>query len=105
MEERVAHLEQSVALLTTERDHSIKERDEYKRLYLSMLELCKKLEQGILGQKRERFTNGDFATMSLLALLTEDLADTAPSVPPVREEVEAHTRAKPTGRKPLPEHL
>jgi transposase len=32
------------------------ERDEYRKLYLSMLETCRKLELGILGQKREKVT-------------------------------------------------
>lgn len=35
----------------------VTERDEYRKLYLSMLETCRKLELGILGQKREKVTN------------------------------------------------
>jgi hypothetical protein len=75
MEEKLAQLEQSLASLSAE-------RDEYKRLYLSMLELCRKLERGILAQKRERFVDGDASvTMSLLGLLTGSPADAAPRSP------------------------
>jgi hypothetical protein len=32
----------------------VEERDQYRELYLKTLEQCRKLEQGILGQKSER---------------------------------------------------
>ena len=106
VEENAAELEQSLGALTAERDRVAKERDEYKRLYLSTLELCRKLELGILGQKRERFANGDSVTMPLLGLLTENASDGGPPPEqPAQQEVAAHNRAKPTGRKPLPEKL
>ncbi len=85
------------------------ERDGYKKLYLETLELCRKLERGLLGQKREKLSAGDAQiTMSLLGMLLggEAAASAAeePTPAPV-EEVRAHTRQKPTGRKPLPEDL
>jgi transposase len=111
-EEKLAQLEQGFAALTAERDQRLaerdqvtRERDEYKKLYVSLLEVCRKLERGIRGQQRERFTGGDSVTMSLLGMLTGDAAADAAPPPPTREEVAAHTRAKPTGRKPLPEKL
>jgi transposase len=80
------------------------ERDEYKKLYLAMLELCKKLEQGIIGPKSERYVSGDQSTLfGLLNLLVPGLADAAK--PEALTTVPEHTRAKPTGRKPPPESL
>jgi transposase len=81
------------------------EREQYRKLYLDMLETCRKLEQGILGAKRERLTGEDASTtLSLLAML---LGEEQPEAAPVPEptEVQAHTRQKPTGRRPLPENL
>lgn len=108
IEEKLALLEQSVAALTVERNACQAERDQYQKLYLSMLELCRKLERGILSQKRERFVDGDASlTMSLLELMTGNTPNAVTAPPPLsaRDEVEAHTRAKPTGRKPLPANL
>jgi transposase len=104
IEETLASLEDKLVQLGAERDEVAKERDEYKRLYLKMLEQCRKLELGILGQKRERFVDGDpQLTMSLLNMLVGQ--EEAPREAAACEEVAAHTRAKPTGRKPLPEKL
>ena len=46
-DERLAALEAQVAALAAE-------RNEYKRAYLELLEKCRKLELGILGQQREK---------------------------------------------------
>ena len=85
------------------------ERDGYKKLYLETLALCRKLERGIIGQKREKLSAGDAqVTMSLLGMLLggEGAASAAAEPIPVPvEDVRAHTRQKPTGRKPLPEDL
>jgi transposase len=81
------------------------ERDAYLELYLETLERCRKLERGLLGQKAER-TPPNEAQMSLnvLGML---LGPAAPEVAAVdsRQQVESHTRSKPTGRKPLPDVL
>jgi hypothetical protein len=50
--QRLAAQEKSLAKLT-------EERDQYKKLYMEILELCRKLELGILGQKRERLSAPD----------------------------------------------
>lgn len=81
------------------------ERDEYKKLYLSMLERVKKLERGILGQKRERFSGGDELTMSMLSTLLGENADATPKPDVSKQEVRSHSRRPPTGRQPLPENL
>ena len=79
------------------------ERDEYKQLYVSMLEAYRKLEAGLVGQKRERFAEGgEQTTLGLLSLLT---GQAAPAAPTASTQVEAHERVKPTGRKPLPDSL
>jgi transposase len=101
---QAAHHELSRELETTKQ-----ERDEYRRVYLALLEAYRKLEAGLIGQKRERFVGGDEQlVLSLLAMLTQgneaQTTDSAPEQVQV-EKVEAHERKKPTGRKPLPEHL
>jgi len=80
------------------------ERDEYRKLYLEALELCRKLEKGIVGPKREKLSPADAQiTMSLLGML---LGQSAPVIePPPPQEAAAPPRRKPTGRKPLPENL
>jgi transposase len=85
------------------------EREGYKKLYLETLALCRKLERGLLGQKREKLSAGDAQlSMSLLGMLLAGngaAGDAAEPVPAPVEEVRAHKRTKPTGRKPLPEEL
>ena len=83
------------------------ERDGYRKLYLETLELCRKLERGILGQKREKLSPDQAQiTMALVGMLLGNDARTADELAPVvTEQVRTHTRQKPTGRKPLPEDL
>jgi len=98
-------LEGKVVELTAEVARLVAEREQYRKLYLDMLEKCRKLEQGILGSKRERLTGEDASTtLSLLAML---LGQEQPAAAPAAEptNVQAHTRQKPTGRRPLPENL
>jgi transposase len=83
------------------------ERDQYRKLYLNMLEQCRKLELGILSQKRERLqTNDEQLTLSLLGMLLGDNdGGSAATADPESKKVREHERRKPTGRKPLPEKL
>jgi transposase len=97
-------VEQRLAAVIAEMDRVTAERDEYKKLYLKMLELCRKLERGIVGPKSEKLSANDAqVTMSLLGMLLGREAAKAPA--PVVEEVRTHARHKPTGRRPLPEDL
>ncbi len=80
------------------------ERDEYKRVYLALLEAYRKLEAGLVGQKRERFVAGVEKEQLALFLLSMLVGKDAPPDAQVKS-VEAHQRHKPTGRKPLPENL
>lgn len=106
----VAHLlDQNTALrdemqrLQARMEQAEAEREQYRSLYQQMLETCKKLERGLLGQKAERLPE-DHAqlTMQLLATL---LRERALPVPEPVQPVAAHERRKPSGRKPLPENL
>jgi transposase len=107
-DEQLTELQAKLAALSAANEKLAGEREEYRRLYLETLELCRKLELGIVGQKSERLSPAD--TQLALALLGTLLGDVArgtaspPAAPPV-EAVRAHTRHKPTGRKPLPDKL
>lgn len=93
----------------------VKERDEYRSVYVALLEAYRKLQAGLTRHDRERFVAGDEQlTMSLLSMLTSagaatdaDASANAPQTPLQEppQHVEAHERRKPTGRKPLPDHL
>lgn len=87
-----------------------RERDEYRALYLDTMERCRKLELGLLASKSERLPENE-AQLSLgvlsMVLSERQLADldAAIEASKAEQEVKAHIRRKPTGRKPLPEDL
>lgn len=114
-DERITELEASLEALVTrnealcsENERLAAEREQYRALYQQMLETCKKLERGLIGQKAERLPADEAQlTLQLLGALLgkksgedEAPAETEPSAPPPKP-----TRRKPTGRKPLPEDL
>jgi hypothetical protein len=111
--DELATLRTQVEQLVAAQGELTKERDAYKQLYMQMLEHCRKLELGLLGQKAERLSPND-AQLSLQVLgsllATTGQAAEPPTVDVIDEEIEptakvaAHTRRK-GGRKPLPEHL
>jgi transposase len=105
--EQFADLARRLSSSEAERDEVAKERDEYRRVYLALLESYRKLEAGLYGQKRERFTgSGDEQlTLAVLSMLTGAGVEAAATAAAPVQKVEAHERRKPTGRKPLPEHL
>jgi transposase len=100
---RLEELEQRV--VTVE-----EERDEYRTLYLETMERCRKLELGLLSSKSERVPDGG-AQLSLdvlsLVLNERQQAQLADALADANgeQEIQSHKRRKPTGRKPLPEHL
>ena len=101
------HLADEVAKLSSERDEYKVERDEYKTQYLALLEAFRKLELGIIGQKRERFiSTGAQETFEAILNALKPLTQPGEAAPE-GARVEAHTRAKPkpTGKHPLPESL
>lgn len=84
------------------------ERDEYKKLYVVMLEQVRRLEAGLVGQKRERHVpTSEQLTMDVVSSLVpeDDAPVTATTATGTTVTVETHERVKPTGRKPLPEKL
>ena len=99
-------VERTIAALNAELARANSERDEYRKLYLELLERFKKLERGILGQKSERLKGNEAQlVMQVLGTVFGDNAAAQPAPEPKKEKVKEHERAKPTGRKPLPEHL
>lgn len=87
-----------------------RERDEYRTLYLETMEQCRKLERGILSSKSERLPpSDDQLSLGVLAMVLDDrqraALDEALDAAKSDQEVKAHTRKPPTGRKPLPVFL
>jgi transposase len=93
---RVAQLEAALAA-------AVGARDQYKALYEQLREDYEKLKQGLLGQKAERVTPDE--RQLTLALLETLLAQHGALELVTKERVRAHERQKPSGRKPLPDHL
>jgi len=91
-----------------------RERDAYRQLYLDTMERCRKLELGLLGSRSEHLSsNGSQLSLDVLSMMLSErqraeldaaLAQANAEVN-AQQEVKAHTRQKPTGRKPIPEHL
>lgn len=82
------------------------ERDAYRRLYQEALERCRKLELGLRGQSSEKLRNEAQLSFDMLKMmLAEDGQTDLSELEPVSSTVRSHTRTKPTGRKPLPDHL
>ena len=100
----IAQLERTNAALVEECTKAEHERDEYRKLYELMREENERLRRGLIGQKAERLPS-DVKQLSFKVLeqiLGGQLGET--KVPDLRP-VKPHRRCKPTGRKPLPEHL
>jgi transposase len=86
-----------------------RERDEYRRLYLEMMERCRKLELGLVSSKSERLPDESQLSLDVLAMMLDERerAELAAAleVANAEQKVRAHARQKPTGRNPIPEHL
>jgi transposase len=87
-----------------------RERDEYRALYLDTMERCRKLELGMFASKSERLHENEAQlTLGVLSLVLSERQqadlDAALAAANAEQEIAAHKRRKPTGRKPLPEHL
>ena len=101
--QRLGELEKRVA-------KAEREREEYRALYLQTMERCRKLEVGILGSKSEHLAdNAAQLSLGVLSMMLGERKaaelDAALATANAQQEVKAHTRRLPTGRKPLPEHL
>ena len=102
--EPVATLEARIEALCEQVTRLEQERERFRTLYLEMLEINKKLERGLLGQKAEKLPP-DHAQLTLQLLATLLGKPEATEAPPAVQEIAPHPRRKPTGRKPLPENL
>ena len=105
--EQVA-VKQALVRSETARVLAEQQRDAFQALYREMMERCRKLERGLVGPKRERFPDGDQLALSMLDMMLEG-RDREALDEFVKAEADAnvksHTRRKPMGRKPFPEHL
>jgi transposase len=109
MVQRLEELEKRFESMEALRREAEKERDEYRALYLQTMERCRKLELGILSSKSERMPDdGSQLSLGVLSLVLNErqqaLLDDALGTKD-EQTIAEHTRRKPTGRKPLPEHL
>jgi len=104
-------LRRELSELRSAHEKSEAEREQYRALYLDLLERYKKLEQGILAQKRsERMRTSEYQlALDLLGTLLgrEDLAppepEAGPEGPPPKPD--RPPRPKPTGRQRPPKSL
>jgi transposase len=96
LEQRIADLETLLARVTAERDH-------YRTLCEQLRLDNEKLKHGLLGQKAERLPADD--RQLTLGILETLLGPQPVATAPHSTSVPAHERRKPTGRRPLPEHL
>jgi transposase len=93
---RIAELEAELVRVNAEREH-------YRELYLKTMELCRKLELGLVGPKRENSTQESQLAMAILGELLQRPVETPPPAASASEQ--PRERKKPTGRKPLPAEL
>jgi transposase len=107
--QRLEELEKKFAAMAEQHDGVLRERDEYRKLYLELMERCRKLEMGLLSSKSERIPHEAQLSLGVLSMMLDeraraDLADAIEHASD-EQEVRAHSRRKPSGRKPIPEHL
>ncbi len=106
---RLEDLEKRVATMQGEQATLELQRDEYHRLYLETMERCRMLERGILASKSEhRPADDSQLALSVIGMMLGDRErrDIETALKNAEEvTVPEHTRQKPTGRKPIPEHL
>ncbi|MEZ4430557.1 MAG: IS66 family transposase [Nannocystaceae bacterium] len=106
MEETIARQEAQLRELAAVVESLQAEREQYRKLYLDILERYKRLERGLSASPpREAYRNtSPQLSLQLLGELFGDRPAEPEEAAPV-ERVREHERRKPTGRNPLPEHL
>jgi transposase len=108
--QRLESVEARLATAETDLVTAERERDEYRALYLETMERCRKLELGLLASKSERLPDNEAQlSLGVLSLVLNERQqaelDAALAAASAEQTIPEHTRRKPTGRKPLPEHL
>jgi len=106
----VAEIVQRLDELEKRVSTAVHEREQYRTLYLDTMERCRKLELGMLASKSERLPENEAQlSLGILSMMLGERQaaelDAALAAANAEQEVKGHTRRKPTGRKPLPEHL
>src|SRR3954462_12328771 len=88
---------EEVAQLRADNERLAAACQHYRELYLRMLEHCRKLELGLLGQKAERLSPNDtqLTMQVLMTLLGPRVDDTAPPPAVDEQRIREHTRTKP----------
>lgn len=102
--QRIDELEKRQVEAERARKEAEEARDAYHTLYLEMLERCRKLERGLIGKTAERLPDEHQLSLDVLGLALSE-RDQAAVEALQKEQVRAHTRRKPTGRKPIPDEL
>lgn len=99
MRERLTKVEQ-------EREAAERDRDRYRQLYQEMMERCRKLEKGLMGQQSDSLgDSGAQLSLGVLELMFGDGAKAELEELSGERSVREHTRKKPTGRNPIPENI
>lgn len=97
----------SIALeeMATARAEAERQRDEYHRLYLELLERARKLELGLRGQSAERLpANEAQLTLGVLEMmLGPERAIDATRTDDDKQPIRSHERRKPSGRQKIPD--
>ncbi len=78
---------------------SERERDEYRRLYLEMMERCRKLELGLRSSQSEHLPKDDAQlSLSVLSMVLDERQraelDAALAAAEAEQEIRGHTRKK-----------
>lgn len=103
--EFIASLQAQITELAAQLEQVVRERDEYRKLYMLGREEIAQLKRGLLGQKAQRVPDNDAQlTLSILGLVLGESEQPAAETPVGTQLVAAHERHKPV-RKPFPEHL
>jgi transposase len=102
---RVELLEKEQSQIRDQLTATEDERNAYHELYLATLERCRKLELGLRGQASERLPSEAQLSFGVLKMmLAEDGRSDLSELEPPRT-VREHERRRPSGRKPIPDHL
>lgn len=107
MLEEQRRVREALEEMASARAEAERQRDEYHRLYLELLERARMLELGLRGQSAERLpANEAQMTLGVLGMmLGAERAIDATRAPEEKQQVDAHERRRPTGRQKIPDTI
>lgn len=107
LERRVAELEAAYASVLAANESLTARAEQYRALYMELLERYALLERGIVaGKKAERFTESSSQlTLQVLSMALGGDSPPAPAEPTEKEPARPPRRRRTGGRRPLPQHL